>query len=93
MFSNFSNTLLETMHNQSLAFHYHTYGISAGDYQSIPSLRRFFKVISTDTTYDKEEFLTALEAYNYPIYALMYHPEYQWLDFLSTDTFNTIKNN
>jgi len=71
------------MQNQAITFHYHTYGVSVNDYNKLPALNRFFKVISTDVTEKGEPFLTALEAHNYPIYALMYHPEYQLMEFIS----------
>ena len=35
-----------------------------------------------------------MEAYNYPIYALMYHPEYQMMTFSGDEesTFNVVNN-
>lgn len=80
------------MANSSIAFHYHTYGISVADYNALPEFNSFFKVISTDHTAEGQEFLTALEANDHPIYALMYHPEYQMLDFLTNERFNTIRD-
>ena len=62
------------------------------DYNKLPALNRFFKVISTDVTENGEPFLTALESINFPIYALMYHPEYQLMEFLSEKTFNVVNN-
>ena len=49
-------------------------------------------MLSTDRTEKGIKFLTALESYDYPIYALMYHPEYQMLEYLSQTTLNTIDN-
>ena len=80
------------MADQAIAFHYHTYGISSADYEAIPSLKSFFKVLSTDRTEKGIKFLTAMESYEYPIYAIMYHPEYQMLEYLSQTTLNTIDN-
>lgn len=92
LFEKFENSLLQKMHDTSIAFHYHSWGISQMDFDSIPSLKNFFKVISTDRTENGEQFLTAMEAYNHNIYALMYHPEYQMLEFVSEKTWNTIQN-
>jgi hypothetical protein len=89
MFSSFEPDLLLAMRDKEIAFHYHTYGIGRDMY---PRLEHFFKVISTDWTKENKEFLTALEAFNYPIFTLMYHPEYQLLEFLSDKTFNTVRN-
>jgi len=49
-------------------------------------------VIASDHTIEGQHFLTGLEAYDHPIYALMFHPEYQMLDFLTREHWNTIKN-
>jgi hypothetical protein len=76
MFAEFNEKLLTDMRNQAIVFHYHTYGIAVNDYNKLPALNRFFKVISTDVTAKGEPYLAALEAFNYPIYALMDHPEY-----------------
>jgi anthranilate/para-aminobenzoate synthase component II len=34
-----------------------------------------FKIVATDT-WNGIEFIDAFEAYNYPIYGIMFHPEY-----------------
>jgi len=33
-----------------------------------------------------------MEAYNYPIFATMYHPEYQTLDFVGSKKWNIKQN-
>ncbi len=62
------------MDNNEITFHYHEYGVTLEDYYKTP-IKDFFKIISTDC-YKNITYLTALEAYDYPIYTLMYHPEY-----------------
>lgn len=80
------------MANSQITFHYHTFGVSLADYNAIPSLNQFFKLISTDQTAEGETFLTALEANGFSIYALMYHPEYQLMNFVSDAEFNIVNN-
>lgn len=55
-----------------------------------PQLVDFFKVIATDKdpVYQKD-YITVIEARNYPIYGMMFHPEYQLIDqsaYASNDT-------
>lgn len=40
-------------------------------------LNTFLKLLSIDTLDDGLKFPTAFEAHNYPIYCVLYHPEYQ----------------
>jgi hypothetical protein len=66
--------------------------VSVNDFNKLPAFNKFFKVLSTDVTESGEHYLTGLEAFNYPFYALMYHPEYQLMEFLSDKTFNIVNN-
>ena len=92
MFSEFESSLLTHMKNDMITFHYHSYGVSLEDYQQIPSLNNFFKLLSTDVAENGVTYITGLQSNNFPIYALMYHPEYQVMDFESEHTFNVVKN-
>jgi anthranilate/para-aminobenzoate synthase component II len=46
------------------------------DFNSLPQLHSFFKLLSIDTAVDGRTFISGLEAKEHPIFALMYHPEY-----------------
>ena len=41
------------------------------------NLHRFYKEISYGTTPAGVKFVTAMEAHNYPIFSMIYHPEYR----------------
>ena len=92
MFADFDDKLLEEMSKKEIAFHYHSFGVSVNDYLNLHSLLYFYKVISTDVTNDGKPFVTAIEAYDYPIFGLQYHPEYQMMQYLTEDTLNTQSN-
>ncbi len=76
MYGDFDTSLLEKMKTHEYAFHYHNWGVSMSDFESIPSLNSFFKVISYDRTRRGEIFPTHVEAYNHSVFGLLYHPEY-----------------
>jgi len=40
-------------------------------------LHRFYKEISYGTTPAGVKFVTSMEAHNYPIFSVIYHPEYR----------------
>ncbi len=40
-------------------------------------LHRFYKEISYGTTPAGVKYVTAMEAHNYPIFSMIYHPEYR----------------
>lgn len=55
------------------------------------------KIIQTDDYEDFKEgktvrFINAMEGKNYPIFATMYHPEYQLLEFIGKYKWPIIKN-
>ena len=74
------------MDHQGLALHAHTYSISMDTFNN-SGIKGNMKVIQTDVwkrpADGKDiEFIAAMEGVDYPIYATMYHPEYQMLDYI-----------
>lgn len=74
------------MSEKKLALHAHTYSVSLETYNQSEGLKKNMKIVQTDTWIrpgdDKEiEFIAAMEGANYPVFAFMYHPEYQMLDY------------
>lgn len=65
------------MHHNGLALHAHSYAVSIETFNKYPKFTKTMKIIQTDK-YEKtgQKFIDAMEAYNYPIFATMYHPEY-----------------
>ena len=92
LFKDFAPSLLNHMKNEYITFHYHTFGVSMDDYEQVEPLNSLFRLISTDVAEDGREYITGLEARDHSIYATMYHPEYQLMDFLSEKTFNIVRN-
>lgn len=74
LFSTFDEHLIEEMERDEIVLHLHDLGVLRSDYESTP-MKDFFIVSSVDYLND-QEYLTGMEAVNYPIFAVMYHPEY-----------------
>ena len=49
------------------------------DCLAIDSLKAFYKLISINQHAEGKRYVTGFEAYNYPIYSVIYHPEYQMM--------------
>ena len=67
------------MGEKNLSLHAHSFSITTDTFYKTRGLHEFAKVLNTDFVEKngtKVEFVNAMEAKNYPIWATMYHPEY-----------------
>lgn len=67
----------------NIEFNWHMYGIYLEDYDKYPVLRHFFRILATDEVPDSKTIVSAVEAFDYPIYSVQYHPEKNIFDFLN----------
>lgn len=79
------------MGKEALVYHLHQWSITTETYNKVESMKKMFKVIATDSQ-NGVEFVNAFEAYNYPIYGMIFHPEYQNMEFLSDIKMNNLDN-
>jgi anthranilate/para-aminobenzoate synthase component II len=75
-FSGFSPELIDRMSNEPVAIHFHSWSVLESDYLAIDSLNAFFKLISVNTNAEGVRYITGFEAFKYPIFSVIYHPEY-----------------
>jgi anthranilate/para-aminobenzoate synthase component II len=68
----------------------HSYGIYRSKYEESESFKSFYRLLTTDTI-NGLEFLTAFEAYDYPIYGWTFHPEFALLKFLDHNQLNVVR--
>lgn len=77
------------MTTDDLVFHCHNWAITKETFVNSKLLSDFFHLLSTDNGLPQSlepslpEFVTAVEAKEYPIFGCLYHPEYQFMHFLS----------
>lgn len=82
LFKNFPKNLLQSLSQENITANFHLWSLSLQNYSRTPSLKRFYKVLSTNTD-GKIEFISTMEAHHYPFYAVQWHPEkspFEWLD-------------
>lgn len=70
------------MTKTDLTYHYHEWSILYQTYIQSESFRNTLKVLSTDSI-NEETIITSFEGYHYPLYGLMYHPEFAYLEVKS----------
>ncbi|XP_037312333.2 gamma-glutamyl hydrolase [Pungitius pungitius] len=72
--------LLVALASEPLTEHSHKFGVAVSTHRADEELRRFYRVLTTNTD-GATEFVSTFEAYDYPIYGTQWHPEknaYEW---------------
>ena len=67
------------MSHEKIALHFHNYSVLESDYLAIDSLNAFFKLVSVNQNPEGIRYITGFEAKKYPIFSVIYHPEYQMM--------------
>ena len=78
-----SPTLREWFQTKNVTVNYHHDGLKPSTFESNGKLANFFKVLSTNTDANGKPFVSTIEARDFPIYAVQYHPERPQFEFLS----------
>ncbi|XP_004463965.1 gamma-glutamyl hydrolase [Dasypus novemcinctus] len=80
MFRNFPGDLLLALAVEPLTANFHMWSLSLTNFTANENLKTFFNILSTNTV-NNIEFISTMEAYEYPIYGVQWHPEkapYEW---------------
>ncbi|XP_073325012.1 gamma-glutamyl hydrolase [Pagrus major] len=82
LFRSFPKDVLQSLAEENITSNFHSWSLSLQNYSRNSKLKRFYKVLSTNND-GKKEFISTMEAYRYPFYAVQWHPEkttYEWVD-------------
>ncbi|XP_058499102.1 gamma-glutamyl hydrolase-like [Solea solea] len=80
LYSGFPDEIIKDLTNEPLSQHAHKWSLALSTYNSNEKLKKFYKVLNTNTD-GEVEFASTLEAYDYPIYVVQWHPEknaFEW---------------
>ncbi|TNN77431.1 Gamma-glutamyl hydrolase [Liparis tanakae] len=80
MFRGFPTRLLKDMASESVTQHSHKWGLKVSNHKNNKALKKFFKVLSTNTD-GRITFVSTVEAYHFPFYGTQWHPEknaFEW---------------
>ncbi|TWW70704.1 Gamma-glutamyl hydrolase, partial [Takifugu flavidus] len=81
MFKGFPADLMSDLASESLTANAHKWSLAMSSYNSNVELKKFYKVLSTNSD-GTLEFVSTIEAYSYPIYGTQWHPEKNPFEFL-----------
>ncbi|XP_037535863.1 zgc:171566 [Nematolebias whitei] len=82
LFQGFPKDLLQSLADENITSNFHRWSLSMQNYSRNAKLKKFYKVLSTNSDGEKE-FISTMEAYRYPFYAVQWHPEkspFEWID-------------
>ncbi|XP_071340750.1 gamma-glutamyl hydrolase isoform X2 [Trachinotus anak] len=80
MFKGFPDELMKALASEPLTENSHKWSLALLTYDTNEELKKFYKVLSTNTD-GNIEFVSTMEAYDYPIYGTQWHPEknaFEW---------------
>ncbi|XP_041523491.1 gamma-glutamyl hydrolase [Microtus oregoni] len=82
MFRNFPAELLVSLALEPLTANFHKWSLSVKNFTENEKLKKVFNILTTNTD-GNIEFISSMEGFTYPIYAVQWHPEkapYEWKD-------------
>ena len=72
---------MEVLASENVTMNNHHYGIWVDHFDQTPSLTSFYEVLATNQDRNGDQFVSTIEAKNYPIYGTQWHPEkndFEW---------------
>jgi len=81
IFEGLSKSLMQSLMFEPVTLNMHKMGISPEVYKKDKDLMKMFRVLSTNLDYKGKEFVSSIEAIDYPFYGLQWHPEkniFEW---------------
>ncbi|KAK7136633.1 hypothetical protein R3I93_016850 [Phoxinus phoxinus] len=82
LFKKFPKDVLQSLAEENITSNFHSWSLSMQNYSANAELKRFYRVLTTNTD-GKIEFISTMEASHYPFYAVQWHPEkspFEWID-------------
>jgi gamma-glutamyl hydrolase len=88
MFSNMPDHFVESMKNQRSMFYNHRYGFNLSLLADNKALDDFFTITAKGIDDNGKEFIAGMEAKDYPIFIVQYHPERTLSEWRNKEHFN-----
>jgi gamma-glutamyl hydrolase len=76
-----SDDVTDILSTQNVTVNFHSWCLTPEKFEKSEALRNFWDVLSTNKDWDGLEFISLIEAKNYPMWGSQYHPEknaYEW---------------
>ncbi|KAH9503989.1 hypothetical protein Btru_067502 [Bulinus truncatus] len=75
LFRNMPSDVIGIISSEPVTQNNHNWSLLVEDYEKIPALKSFYRILSTNVGRDNKEFISTFEAYKYPFYGVQWHPE------------------
>lgn len=84
--------IITYLKTKDVTFNHHRACVSTDEYHSNKALNEFFRLLSTNRDKEgKKEFVSTIEAYDYPFYGTQWHPEKNSFEWTSREAINHSK--
>ncbi|KAI3355446.1 hypothetical protein L3Q82_018282 [Scortum barcoo] len=83
LFKKFPTELMKALATEPLTVNAHRWSLGVLSYNTNNELKKFYRVLSTNTD-GNVEFVSTMEAYDFPIYGTQWHPEKNPFEWKST---------
>ncbi|XP_031439903.1 gamma-glutamyl hydrolase-like [Clupea harengus] len=93
LFKDFPPELMTSLATENITVNFHKWSISMENFTKSEELKKFYKILSTNTD-GNIEFISTMEAYDYPVYGTQWHPEknaFEWSQTYYPHTPSAIK--
>lgn len=81
MFRSAPSDVISILSSQNVTFNAHKKGVTSATFYQNHNLNSFYQPLSTNKDLNGLEFISSMEAYDYPIYGTQWHPEknpFEW---------------
>ncbi|XP_034021852.1 zgc:171566 [Thalassophryne amazonica] len=82
MFQSFPKDLLQSLAEESITSNFHSWSLTTQNFTQNAKLKNFYRILTTNND-GKKKFISTMEAYRYPFYAVQWHPEkslFEWIN-------------
>ncbi|CAH1792999.1 unnamed protein product [Owenia fusiformis] len=86
LYRNIDDATLKFLTKEETTPNFHNWCLTPENFNLTPALKSFYRVISTNKDRKGKEYISTMEAYNYPFYGTQWHPEKN--NFAWTPSFN-----
>ncbi|XP_056619566.1 gamma-glutamyl hydrolase [Triplophysa dalaica] len=80
LFKDFPGDLMKSLASESLTENSHQWSLTTANFTKSERMKKFYRVLSTNTD-GQNEFVSTMEAYEFPIYGTQWHPEKNAFEF------------
>lgn len=81
IFQHFPPDVIKALSTEDITANFHSWSLTLKNYSENSDLQQMYRIVSVNTDRNGIKFISTVEAYNYPIYAVQWHPEkapFEW---------------